>query len=158
MLLLTAAGCDGRPTDGTPTGTVRLFLSAMERANLDPDERAMAYALLTRDTRLALAERAHQAGALGGRAFEPWEMIVEGRFRLAFPPRPGRAGFREVIDPHVPSEAVVLVRGTGGEQARIPLRREDGRWRIALSIGLRDRPERTDSPASPAPSGRTPTP
>jgi len=124
--------CSSAPSDETPEGAVRLFLDAMERSEREPEALREAYALLAGPSRLALLERAHLAGSLGGRQFDPWEMIVRGRSRRSFAIREGVSGMRASIDG---DEATVTVSEDDGEQrARIPLLREDGRWRVLIDI------------------------
>lgn len=142
VLALIIASCSSAPSDTTPSGTVRLFLDAMERSNGDPEALGEAYALLSAPTRRALAERAHFANALGGRRFEAWEMLVQGRFRLNFAPARGSAGMRERIEGE--QARVTVTSADGSRRAEIPLVREDGRWRIALSI-----PPTRERPAAP---------
>ncbi|MGF1466780.1 MAG: hypothetical protein ACFCGT_11665 [Sandaracinaceae bacterium] len=152
-LALAPSGCRSQPDDG-PVAVVKRFIAVMEEANRFPDARADAFALLDRDSRIALAERAHQATALGGRELTPWEMIVEGRFRLNFQPRRGRAGFREVRDPQHPDRATVVVRGPGDRSAEVPLVREEGRWRILLGVPRRVRRPAREEHGAGAPEGR----
>lgn len=128
LLLL---GCSDAPTDETPSGALRLFLEAMDRSDWDREALRDAYALLSPDARRGLEERAHTANTLSGRAFEPWEMLAQGRFRLRFAPR-SRDGMVERIEG---DRAVVVVTGDrDGERAEVPMVREDGRWRIALEL------------------------
>ena len=131
LVALLAIGCSEVPSDETPSGTVALFLDAMDRAERDESALRDAYVLLAAPTRRALAERAHLAGSLGGREFAPWEMIVRGRYRRSFAPREDAAGMREAIDGE---RATVTVTGEDGQSARVPLVREDGRWRIVIDV------------------------
>lgn len=135
-IALFAAACSEAPSDETPSGTVELFLDALDRS--EHDERALreAYVLLAASTRRALMERARLAGSLGGREFQPWEMLVRGRSRLAFTPRGGSAGMRESIEGE---RATVTVTDEDDEHtARVPLVREDGRWRIVIDLPDRE--------------------
>jgi len=135
ILLLLSVGCSDAPTDETPSGTMRLFIGAMDRAQQDEIALRDAYVLLAAPTRRALLERAHLAGSLGGREFQPWEMLVRGRYRQSFTPREGSGGMRESIDGDT---AIVVVQDDdGAHTARVPMVREDGRWRIAIEIPAR---------------------
>ena len=139
LLLVAAAACSDAPTDETPSGALRLFLSAMDRSEWDEEALREAYDLLSPDARRALEERAHMASTLSGRTFEPWEMLVQGRFRLRFAPRRG-GGMVERIDGE---RAIVVVNGSrGGERAEVPMVEEEGRWRVDLDVSpLRPEPE-----------------
>lgn len=131
MLVVLASACSSAPSDTTPEGALSLFLEAMGEAEDDPNARERAYALLARETRQRLASRARLAGALSSRQFQPWEMIVEGRYRLRFRPRESR-GFEERIHG---DRAIVIVRGEGrSERAEVPLVREAGKWRVYLHV------------------------
>ena len=131
LLLIVAAACSETPTDRTPSGALRLFLSAMDRSEWDEAALRDAYDLLSPDARAALEERADMASTLSGRTFEPWQMLVQGRFRLRFAPRRG-GGMVERVDG---DRAVVVVSGSrDGERAEIPLVEEDGHWRVDLDL------------------------
>lgn len=127
--LVLALACSAEAPE-TPTETVRAFLDAMDRSASDARELARAYGLLDEGARSELRRRAHKAETLTGRAFEPWEMLAQGRFRLRFAPAP-RGGMRERQEGE---QAVVVVTGAEGERAEVPLVREAGRWRIRLPI------------------------
>jgi hypothetical protein len=129
VLLLSA--CSSVPTDAEPAGALELFLEAMGEAEDDPAARARAFGLLSSETRRSFARRARLAGALSARRFEPWEMIVEGRYRLRFLPRESR-GFEERIQG---DRAIVIVHGARrSERAEVPMVREHGKWRVHLQV------------------------
>lgn len=124
--------CSDAPTDETPSGTVRLFLQAMERSDEDPAALEDAYRLLAQPTRRALMERAHLASSLGGRQFRPWEILVRGRYRQVLVPRHGPRGMVESIEG---DRATVTVSAAGdGGAAEVPLVREADAWRIVIDI------------------------
>lgn len=129
--LMLVAACSSTPTDATPKGALTLFLNSMQRGSYDPDGLRAAYELLDASSRGALADRARLSGALSnGREFQPWEMLVRGRFQLRFSPEPG--GLTETI---TGENAVVTIRGAhASEVARVPMKREGGRWRVALDL------------------------
>lgn len=130
-LLLFASACSSLPTEKTPAGALSLFLEAMGEATDDPSARRRAYALLAPETRHLLTRRARLAGALSARQFEPWEMIVEGRYRLRFRPREVR-GFEARVDG---DRAIVVVHGEQpSERAEVPMVRESGNWRVYLDV------------------------
>ncbi len=140
---VAAPACSSSPSDETPSGALRLFLEAMDRSASDSSALEEAYALLDRRARAQLAERARMASALGGgRDFEPWEMLVPGRFRLRFAPA-RRKAMRDRIDGN---RATVTVLGAAaGERAEVPMVREGKHWRVALELP----PSR--EPAAPTP-------
>lgn len=132
LLLIVLVACANEATDATPSGALRLFIGAMHRGAYDPDGLHDAYDLLDSPAREQLARRAQLAGALAvGREFQPWEMLVRGRFQLRFAPARGAGMHEEVHGDH----ATVIVRGTNGsENARVPMTREGGHWRVSLVI------------------------
>jgi hypothetical protein len=102
----------------------------MERSATDDGALLEAYGLLDQGAQRALAARATRTRALSGQAFEPWQMLAQGRFRLRF--AHARGGMRERIDGE---RAIVVVSGSGaGQRAEVPLVREQGRWRIQLIL------------------------
>ena len=131
LLLVASGACASTPTDETPKGALTLFLNSMQRGAYDPEGLHAAYDLLESSARDALADRARLSGALSnGREFQPWEMLVRGRFQLRFSPEPG--GISEQINGDT---AVVTIRGSrANEVATVPLKRENGRWRVALDL------------------------
>ena len=128
-VLVLVLGCGAQAPD-TPAETVRVFLDAMDQSANDAGRLADAYRLLDSHGREELRARAHKAETLTGRAFEPWEMLAQGRFRLRFAPA-ARGGMRERIRG---ATAVVVVTGAEGDRAEVPLVREEGQWRVRLSI------------------------
>lgn len=132
VLSLLGSGCADVPSDETPSGALRLFVAAMERSEGDPDALREAYALMAPSSRRALQERAHLAASLGGREFQPWEMLVRGRFRRSFAFGDGARAMRERI--HGDRATVTVSAEEGARSARVPLVREDGRWRVLVEI------------------------
>ena len=131
MCLFTASACSSVPTERTPAGALSLFLESMGEAEDNPAARARAFSLLSRDTRESLAQRARLAGALSGRRFAPWEMIVEGRYRLRFRPRE-RRGFETRVQGN---HAIVVVHGEGrSERAEVTMVREADKWRVQIHV------------------------
>lgn len=130
-LLLLSYGCGGSDVDDDPVSTVRYFLELMERSATDEGAMADAYGLLDRGAQQALRARADRARSLSGRAFEPWQMLAQGRFRLRFAPA-AAGGLRARVQGE---RAVVVATGAkAGERAEIPLVRQDGAWRIELLL------------------------
>lgn len=128
-LAALVAACSDAPSDTTPAGALTLFLEAMDRGAHDDTSLADAYRLLCGEAREALTHRAREATALGGgRDFEPWEMLAQGRFRPHFTPHT----MRERVQGDT---ATVIVTGVqAGERAEVPLRREDGHWCVVLAL------------------------
>ena len=130
---LAASGCTRAPSDATPAGAARLFVSAMERSAGDRHGLEDAYHLLSQGTRERLVERARQTASLGARERDPWEMLVEGTAHLRFEPRPG--GFREQPHESDADHASVLVVGAHeDETATIQVVLEDEGWRVELEV------------------------
>ncbi|MCA9602420.1 MAG: hypothetical protein R3A78_06815 [Polyangiales bacterium] len=131
ILLVTCmlSGC-GRPkASESPVEVVRAFVDAVRRSEWDDGALKEAYGYLAERSRTDLVARAERASGLAGRAFEPWEMIVQGRVRLRF--RPKASGYKERVGGDT---AVVAVRGdTPTERADVRLVREHGAWRIVLT-------------------------
>jgi len=134
LVLLTACaalmlGC-GRSRGATPIETVRKFVDAVGRGPEEESALREAYGLIDASARAELARRAERAASLSGRGFEPWQMLVRGRFRLHFAAA-ARGGMRERIDG---DHAVVTVSDKAGQRAEVPLLREQGHWRIQLLL------------------------
>lgn len=115
----------------SPSEVLRQFLAAMDQSASDDRSLRVAYELLASPAQKALEARAARAKTLAGQSFEPWQMLAQGRFRLRFSPA-SRRGMKERIEG---DRATVTVTGTGpGERAEVPLIREQGRWRLSLSL------------------------
>ncbi|MBW2465234.1 MAG: hypothetical protein JRH11_26530 [Deltaproteobacteria bacterium] len=127
---LVVSSCSSEPTDETPEGALTLFLEAMERADWDDTALEDAYVLLSPAARGALEERAERANALSRREFAPWEMLAQGRFRLRFRPSPGSTETRVEGE----SAIVTLLGRREGERADVAMVRENGRWRVDLTL------------------------
>jgi hypothetical protein len=127
---LLLAAC-GRPRGESPVETVRKFIDAVGRGSDEEASLREAYALMDASARAELARRAERAGSLSGRGFEPWQMLVRGRFRLSFAPA-AHAGMRERIEGD--RAVVTVVSDKGGQRAEVPLVREQGHWRIQLLL------------------------
>lgn len=132
VIAIAAAGCGSRAVDATPIGAVRAFLEAMERAD-DPHAREEAYRLLCPPAQVALAERARDSAALGGRTFQPWEMLVEERVVVRHAPRRSSA-FRERAVDGDPESRLVDVTDEAGAVRSIPARQVEGAWCVELAI------------------------
>jgi hypothetical protein len=130
-------GCNSDPDDRTPAGALRLFVGAMERSDRDVRALEDAYRLLAPEAREALRARAERAESLAGREMAPWDMLVQGRFRLRVP-IDGQDALVERIDG---DRAVVVVQGDDGvPRAEVPMVREGDRWRVHLDIPPVTRP------------------
>jgi hypothetical protein len=127
LLVATAAtsgGCSRPPPDSTPDSAVRLFLDAMDVAGDDPKAIRRAYDLLGPAARANLAERARRTSRLQGRQVEPWEMLADGLFGLAFRTRAMRPNV-------VGDRATVEVFGEGAqEHAIVVCVREGAAWHV----------------------------
>ena len=138
-----AIGCAEDPPDATPEGALAELLEAMQESRYDDARRAEAFALLDSASQAELEARATRAEALGRSGLEPWEMIAIGRFRLPIEPR--RMSAR--VDGE---RGVVVVAGTRGERAEVPVVREEGHWRVVLFSGESAHDGDLQAPESPA--------
>jgi hypothetical protein len=130
LLLACLVACGRAGAPDSPAAVVEQFLKVMERSGQDETALLEAYELLDRGAQRALSARATRARSLSGQAFEPWQMLAQARFRLRF--EPARGGMKEKI---TGERAVVVVSGTRDhERAEVPLVREQGRWRIQLTL------------------------
>jgi len=128
LLILCFAGCSHTPPEATPDGAVRAWIEKMESANDDPRAMRDAYQLLGPRARTNLKERADRASRGQGRRYEPYEMMAEGRFGLAFRPKSMKSHITD-------DEAIVEVRGEGpDERAEVHCVREAGTWHIELEL------------------------
>ncbi|MFO0696068.1 MAG: hypothetical protein U0230_21070 [Polyangiales bacterium] len=126
-----AVGCAPRVSDETPAGALQLFLAAMGESEHDGAALERAYRLLAPESRARLRARAELASSLAHRHFEPWEMMVRGRYGLRFEPR-RQGGFVERIEG---DRATVKVIGDGPrERAEVPMAREGRAWRVVLAV------------------------
>ncbi len=138
--LLSWLGCDREEPDETPEGVVRAWIERMERVHGDPEDARRAYELLSSRTKKNLEERARRASAATGRKMSPESMIAPSRFSLRFAARTMEA--RVAGD-----RAVVVVRGANPsvQRAEVPCVREEGRWRVDLTLpalpAIEKRPE-----------------
>ncbi|MEI8254997.1 MAG: hypothetical protein WCJ30_04930 [Deltaproteobacteria bacterium] len=124
----TAPGCHREPED-TPETVLSAWVSAMNASRSDVDARRRAYPLLSSRARDSLTERAARASQLSGRDVQPWEMLAPGRFamRFAFDP--------DGLEARVEGEhATVTARGRSGDHAEVPMVREQGHWRVDLTL------------------------
>ena len=130
LLAALLLACGDAQEDDTPVGALMLFLEAMDQGGGDSDALERAYHLLNEQARRELDERARKAETLAGRAYEPWEMLAQGRFRLRF--APARHRMRAKIDG---DRASVSVSDASGEHSvQVPMVREDKAWRVVLDV------------------------
>lgn len=129
MLLGMAASCSHPPPDATPEGAVRELIDRMERVDGNPERARAAYELLSSSTRENLIERAKRASSATGRRMHPEEMLAPSRFVLLFRPQQMQATI-------MGDRALVEVTGMDPvvDRARVPLVRENDRWRVDLAL------------------------
>lgn len=129
LSLALALGCAREREPATPGETVAAMVSALEQSAGDPTARRRVFALLSHRAQASLESRAARASQVSGRTFEAWEMLAPGRVRMHVQFDPGS------ISTRVEGErAMVTARGRAGGVADIPLVREEGRWRVDLSL------------------------
>jgi len=125
---LVCAACENDQGDAGPEAVVEEFVDRMQRVHGDPKAARAAYELLWGEAKRGLAERAKRAGAVAGRDVAPESMIAPTRFSLSFVPR----RYTARIDG---DWAVVSITGEVASQYHeVKCVREDGRWRVVLSI------------------------
>jgi hypothetical protein len=123
-----ALACESDQGDAGPEAVVEEFVDRMQRVHGDPKAARAAYDLLWGEAKRGLAERAKRAGAVAGRDVAPESMIAPTRFSLSFVPR----RYTARIDG---DWAVVSITGEVASQYHeVKCVREDGRWRVVLSI------------------------
>ena len=132
VALVPSLCCGSRAVDATPIGAVRAFLAAMQRTE-EPHAREEAYRLLCPDAQIALAERARDAAALGGRSFEPWEMLVEDRAFVRGQLRRPSAFRERTVEGDAERRVVEVTDGPGAPRA-IPTLRVEGSWCVELAV------------------------
>jgi hypothetical protein len=129
--MAVAPGCNREPDDRTPSGALRLFVTAMERSEHDARALEDAYRLLAPDAREALAERARRAESLAGREMKPADMLVQGRFRVRVPV----SDRGELVERVEGDRAVVVVPGAGETgPVEVPMVKDGDRWRVVLEV------------------------
>jgi len=127
VIFCTFLACRSEPTDDTPTGALRLFLSAMDRSAVEEDALRQAYDLLAEESRNELMARAREATVLSGKRLDPWSMMVQGRFRMRFAPV-------RMQESQEGDKARVVVMGPDDQRSEITLKRESGKWRVLLEL------------------------
>lgn len=128
MIVFASLGCD-RPQDETPEDALSNWVAAMNGSRGDPSTRRRAFELLSLRARENLARRAAVAAQLSGREVKAWEMLAPGRFAMRF------SFDRQALRARTNGDrAVVIARGPRTEVAEVPMVREEGRWRVDLSL------------------------
>jgi hypothetical protein len=145
---LVVFACESDQGDAGPEAVVEEFVARMQRVHGDPKAARAAYDLLWGDAKRGLAERAKRAGAVAGRDVAPESMLAPTRFSLNFVPR----RYSARIDG---DWAVVSISGELPSQYHeVKCVREDGRWRVVLSIPplppIQRRPDSTDPREKPS--------
>ena len=142
LVLLLACACGASDADDDPAEALSRFLDTMERSNVSETALPEAYAMLDGSARQQLQARAQHAARVAGRDFEPWQMLAQGRFRLRFAPA-DHGGMHATIRGN--DATVHVVSDDKRSQVDVPMVREQGRWRVKLTI-----PEAHGPPAEPA--------
>jgi hypothetical protein len=123
-------GCAPSPAELSPTEALTAFLTALDRSTHAPEQLQVAYDWLDQNSQGALKERAGMSASLAGRSVAAWDMLV-----------PGRASFSAYSVPSLRmrariqgEQAVVTLQLDAHEDVEIPMRREEGRWRVVLGL------------------------
>lgn len=140
---LCLGACGGAKPENGPVDALTHFLEAMDRSSSNEHALADAYAYLDDADQRALSQRAAQAALMAGRDFEPWEMLVQGRFRRRLVPAE-HGGMRARVQG---DHAVVVVSGSDGKsRAQVPMVRRGGSWRVQLGVPALGRDARGAEP------------
>lgn len=123
---------------------MKLFLEAMRRGRAGDGSLEEAYRLMSAESRALLEDRAHLATSLTGAELEPWELLVQGRFRLRVAPA-------EMSERIQGDRAIVTIKDGKGGRAEVEMVREAGKWRVVVDLP----PAR--EPATPAPHSESKT-
>ncbi len=129
LAVIVALSACGERREDSPEDALASWVSAMNGSRGDPSTRRRAFELLSQRARDNLSRRAAVAAQLSGREVKPWEMLAPGRFALRF------AFDRQQLRARVQGErATVTARGSRAEVAEVPMVREQGQWRVDLSL------------------------
>jgi hypothetical protein len=142
LALLLACACGASDADDDPAEALSRFLDTMDRSNSSETALSEAYVMLDGTAKQQLQARAQHAARVAGREFEPWQMLAQGRFRLRFAPAE-HGGMHAKIEGD--TATVRVVSDDKRSQVDVPMVREQGRWRVKLTI-----PEAHGPPADPA--------
>lgn len=127
LAAVSVCGCTRHEPDETPEGAVREWIDRMQ-ASGEREPEAKAIAMLSKQARANLDERAERASAAIGRKLLAEEMIVPWRFSLRFSPQQMKSrigGDRAVVE---------AIGADPTERASVPCVREDGHWRVDLQL------------------------
>ena len=127
-LALSLLGCGRSLPNSTPEGAVREFVEQLSVFEGRPSDADALFELLSERGKQNLRTRAERYGAASGRQISPSAMLVASRVVPAFVPRTYLARLSG-------DEAVVEIRGvTPTERAELPCVREQGAWRVDLTL------------------------
>lgn len=128
LVALSASACRERADEPGPEEAVQEFVDNMQRVHGDIERSRAAYALLSKNDRDNLADRARRASAVAGRTLAPEEMLAPSRFYLEFQPT-------RWTSKNVGNYSVVTAFGPSADQRReIRCVKEDDGWKVLLDI------------------------
>lgn len=129
LAVLLLAGCERRAADDDPERVVAELVARLQRVHGDPAAARGAYELLWAPAQQNLAERAKRTSALTGRKVAPEEMLAPSSFSLRFTPSRWVAKVEGDW-----AEVTVVGEDPLTHREQIRCVREDGRWRVALTL------------------------
>lgn len=130
IFLLVCLACAPDPGELSPSAALKSFLTALDRSPHAPEQLVVAFGWIDAKSRAALAERAELAAALAGRSVSATDMLVAGRNSFS-----GYSVASLRMRTRLDGErATVVVTVQGQPDIEVPLVREEGRWRVVLTL------------------------
>jgi hypothetical protein len=129
-LSLASWSCAPRPEELSPSEALTAFLTALDRSTHAPEQLQAAFEWLDESSQATLKERAGLSASLAGRSIAPWDMLVPGRSSFSAYSVPSLRMRTRVEG----ERAFVSIQLEGRADIEIPLRREQGRWRVGLGF------------------------
>lgn len=133
--MLVLSGCGG-PTDSSPEGAFRKFVSALQAAREDSSQADRVLELLSSADRRELRRRADASKRLGGETPDLTELLVLDRMQISWTPK------KVAVAKRHGREAEIVATGPQRQRARVTMVEEDGGWRVSLGLARARAPGR----------------